>query len=621
MKKDIKALYILLFFFISHYSFSQKTIILDLQNKIAATNNNSENYYLYKAQLADAIRFIDLDKSLALINEVVKQKKVVISTKNKIEIFKIAITIYRNAYQFIAMNDTIEKLMSLAMLTKAPEDLAYAYLLKSKGLSTMNDPTALSNLFKSLELAEKTNNNLLLSKVYYGIYAWYAIKGNLILESKYANYCLKTALKANDPEQLTLAWQAKGTSVSDQYQKGKTKIDSALIAFRNGISVFNKNKDKISIQNHLGILQLNTAVHYYLFYMPVYKDSVKIYANLALENGLATNNEDVIINCNGLLSELAYMENDTDKVEKLLLQCKIQTESNKVKQPELLSKIYFALAQLYKKTNNTSQALSYYELYIENYTLYLEENKQRNSQLLDAKYELTKKKEQIKLLDDKNKATTKQKYLSVGIAIALFISLILLFVSYNYKLKYSIQQQKLLEVKTHESSLRAELLEEKAKLKTEEASRLEMEQKLILAQKNQLQKELLAESLQVGHKNEVLQNMKEKIATEKLDRKTIQNLSRIINEEIRLDKDFESIKTDIKEINPDFIEALQKQSNNKLTQLDIKYCSYIKLNLTTKQMSNLLHVEPSSIRMNKYRLKRKLHLKKEQDLNIFLHSI
>lgn len=621
MKNHIKALLVIILFFIFQYSFCQQTIIHDLQKKIATTNNDSENYYLYKAQLADAIRFVDLDKSSILINEVVKQKKVTISPKNRIEILKIAITIYRNSFQFLAMNNSIEELINLAKLTKEPDDLAYAYLHKAKGLSALNDSTELFFLFKSLELAEKTNNNLLLSKVTYGIFGFYANKGNINLENKYANYCLKTALKANDPQQLTLAWQAKGTCYSDQYPKKKPKIDSTLIAFRKGISVFNQNKDKISIQNQLGILQLNTAVHYYLYYMPKYKDSVEIYANLALKNSLVTNQQDMIISCNGLLSELAYLENDTDKAEKILLQCRIETESKKVKEPQLLSKIYFSLSQLYKKKNDAKQALAYYELYIENYTLHLEENRLRNSQLLDAKYDLSKKKEQIKSLDEKRKVAIKQKYLSAGIAIALFLSLILLFVSYNYKLKYSIQQQKLLEVKTQESSLKAALLEEKAKLKTEEAIRLEMEQKLILAQKSQLQKELLAESLQVEHKNEVLQNMKQRITSEKLDSITIQNLSRIINEEIRLDKDFESIKTNIKEINPEFIEILQKQSNYKLTPLDIKYCSYIKLNLSTKQMSNLLHVEPSSIRMSKYRLKQKLHLSKNQDLTIFLNSI
>ena len=341
--------------------------------------------------------------------------------------------------------------------------------------------------------------------------------------------------------------------------------------------------------------------------MPAAKDSVDLYATLALKNGLATKHEGIIINYLGLLSQLADMDNNNSKIEALLLQYKAKIENYSVKQPDLQSKIYYALSQFYKKKNDQALALTYYELYVESYTLSSEENLQRSNQLLDAKYELTKKQDQIKLLDDKNKAITYQKYLSVGIAISLFIALILLFVSYNYKLKYSIQQQKVLEIKTEETNLQAALLE--------------TEQRLILAEKKQLQKELLAESVQVERKKELLHNMKAEFGTDKLDQKTIQNLTRIINEEIRLDKDFATLKTDIKEIDPEFISRLQQQSDNKLTQLDLQYCSYLKLNLTTKQMSKLLHVEPSSIRMNKYRLKQKLQLSKDQDLNTYLDQL
>ncbi|MDO6791821.1 hypothetical protein Q4588_12990 [Tamlana sp. 1_MG-2023] len=617
----IRLIFILLCFLFCHVSFAQDELKRDLENKISQTNKFSEDYFLYTAQLARVIQLSDLDRSLVLINDAIKQEDVVVSSKNRIEILKIAISIYLYSNEFTAMNLAIEELLVAALRSKKPEDLSYANYYKGRGLSALNDTNSLSYFFKALKLAEKTNNDLLKSKLYYRISSYYADNENLVLENKYANYCLAAAIKSKDPEQLTLAWQAKGTYFFEQNKREVSKIDSTLIALKKGISIFNKNKDKIILQNQLGILQLNVAVHFYQFYMPFYKDSVETYANLALKNGLATNDKQVIINCNGLLSELAYKENDLDKVEKLLLKSKLKAESYKVKQPELLSKIYFALAKLYKKKNDPDQVVSFYELYVENYRLFIEKDRQRYSQLLDAKYELNKKRKQIKFLDDKSKAETKQKHLSLGIAVALFISLILIFMTYNYKLKYSIEQQKLLKVKTEEDRLRTQLLEEKAKLKTEEAARLEVEQELILAQKNKLQKELLAESLQVEYKNEILLQMKDKLFVENLNPQTIQNLSRIINNQMRLDKDFKTLKADIKGVNPEFIEALQKTSNHKLTQLDIKYCLYIKLNLSTKQMANLLHVEPSSIRMKKYRLKQKLNLSKDQNLSVFLNSI
>ena len=75
MRKNIKALLILFYFSIFQWSYSQQDIIHDIQNKIAITNSGSQNYYLYNAQLADATRFVDLDKSVLLINEAVQQKK------------------------------------------------------------------------------------------------------------------------------------------------------------------------------------------------------------------------------------------------------------------------------------------------------------------------------------------------------------------------------------------------------------------------------------------------------------------------------------------------------------------------------------------------------------------
>ena len=182
-----------------------------------------------------------------------------------------------------------------------------------------------------------------------------------------------------------------------------------------------------------------------------------------------------------------------------------------------------------------------------------------------------------------------------------------MFLSYNYRLKFSIQKEK--------------LSESNAKLKTEEAARLLVEQDLILVQKQQMQKELLAGALQVDHKNDLIKNMKQKLVSENLDSKVLQKMNRIINEESRLDNQFNEVKNEFKDIHPDFFKKLQENSKTKLSSLDLKYCAYIKLNLPTKQMATLLNVEPSTIRMNKYRLKQKLELAKEEDLFDYLNQI
>ena len=64
-----------------------------------------------------------------------------------------------------------------------------------------------------------------------------------------------------------------------------------------------------------------------------------------------------------------------------------------------------------------------------------------------------------------------------------------------------------------------------------------------------------------------------------------------------------------------------EKSVQKLTSLDLKYCAAIHSKLNTKQISMLFSVEPESVRMSKYRIKQKLNLDKDDDLELFLTEI
>lgn len=619
IKTQSIALFFLLFISI-HCIYGQQQSIDSLQKRVGITKISNENYSLYLAQLAESTRFIAIEKSKRLI-----EKSILLCSQSgnavlKSKIHGIATIIYRQNDEYSKMIEAVDKSIYFAGITNDNYAKAYANYCKSLSMESLGNDKELAYYFLALKYAEKAKNAMLLSEIYYCIYGFYAIHNNLVLEKKYANLCLKEALKTSDGEVLSKAWQACGTNFSDQYSftKDKLLLDSALVAFRKGMQEFKKRKQYIITQNQYGVLALNTAVNYYENFMPARKDSVYFYVNMALKSSLVTKDVAVEANCYGLLSELAYQNNDYETVQKLLTKALTNAKSQKIGQPVLLSKIYYALSQLYNKKNDYKQAFQYQEKYVDAYNQYIADAQQKNIQLLDAKYDFRKKTEQIKLLNEKNKLSSRQKYFSFAMVILLLVSLLFMFISYNYRLKFSMEQQNSLKAKAQKSKLETQLLEEKSKLKTEEATRLQIEQKLIIAQKNQLEKELIAGNLQIEHKYEVLQNMKQKLFSDGINPKTIQNLTRIINEEIRLDKDFDAIKNDFKDIQPEFIEKLQLQSNPKLTTLDLRYCTYVKLNLSTKQMAAILHVEPSTIRMTKYRLKQKLNLDKTDNLYDFL---
>jgi hypothetical protein len=184
-----------------------------------------------------------------------------------------------------------------------------------------------------------------------------------------------------------------------------------------------------------------------------------------------------------------------------------------------------------------------------------------------------------------------------------------------------IEENLVLEAEKRNVELRAQLQEEQLKLKAEEAARLQTEQQAILMQKEILQKEVIAGRLHVEQKNKILKGFREHLNQNKGGLNKDVEIKRLLRQENHLNNDFEEEVVNLKEIHPDFYRKLQQKAENKLTDLDLKYCSYILLKRNNSDMARLLSVEPKSVRMTKYRLKQKLGLGKTDDLDEFIRNL
>jgi DNA-binding response OmpR family regulator len=58
-----------------------------------------------------------------------------------------------------------------------------------------------------------------------------------------------------------------------------------------------------------------------------------------------------------------------------------------------------------------------------------------------------------------------------------------------------------------------------------------------------------------------------------------------------------------------------------LTKVDLVFISAIFINLNTQQLSVIMNITPESVRKNKYRLKKKLGLNKDDDFKLFIHQM
>lgn len=77
----------------------------------------------------------------------------------------------------------------------------------------------------------------------------------------------------------------------------------------------------------------------------------------------------------------------------------------------------------------------------------------------------------------------------------------------------------------------------------------------------------------------------------------------------------------IKLYHPDFMELLPRNTSEKLTNSDELLCMIIKLEYPNKEIASILSITTNSVITARYRLKRKLGLPQDQQLDTWIQSI
>ncbi|NAS31844.1 tetratricopeptide repeat protein [Flavobacteriaceae bacterium R38] len=138
------------------------------------------------------------------------------------------------------------------------------------------------------------------------------------------------------------------------------------------------------------------------------------------------------------------------------------------------------------------------------------------------------------------------------------------------------------------------------------------------------QKELASQTLHLVQKNTFLQDLKENL--EKLKNSPekfkveFRRIVMLLKKESTTDKDWEVFKSYFSEVHDNFDNKL-KAINSSISEKDLRLASFIKMNLSTKEIAAILNVLPQSVLTSKYRLKKKLGIDKETDVYNFLMKI
>ncbi|WP_057937977.1 helix-turn-helix transcriptional regulator [Algoriphagus resistens] len=479
-----------------------------------------------------------------------------------------------------------------------------------------NTDKAYQYMLEALRILEEEDAPLYKSSIYHYLAAIHGYWGDTEKQLYYSRLCLEAALSSADPDAITNAYLSMGSNYLYRFRETKDEkqlLDSSKYYNALVLKLTDSLQSKITMRSTGGIAALNMANLYYEFYPSSYKDSAELYLNKALALGREADNTEIIANSYGILSEFAQKAGDYGHAENLLLMALEEVSAN-TSGVLVKSRITNALSRVAEKMGDDLKALKYYKQYMNFDKELFDREKLSISQQLEAQYQSEKKELELNAAKQETAFTKKLNRYYLVLIIASLVGLFFLFRSYHFKLKASQQRQLLLISENNQARLQASL-------KEEETARLQTERELMQERLDRLERELLAGTLHVEEKNTLMQNLKEKLESLEGSDPLRKQIQRLLSENQTIDRGYEEIRAEFTDIHPEFIAGLQKQANNKLTRLDLKYCSYILMGLTNKEIAVKLNVAPKSIRMARYRIKQKLKLDENDKLDSFISDL
>ncbi|MCF6361420.1 MAG: tetratricopeptide repeat protein [Cyclobacteriaceae bacterium] len=147
-------------------------------------------------------------------------------------------------------------------------------------------------------------------------------------------------------------------------------------------------------------------------------------------------------------------------------------------------------------------------------------------------------------------------------------------------------------------------------------------QKLLEQQLAKSKHKLSSQTLSMIHRN----NAFEEIELKLMDVRSrcngnadpgLQKIQQTINLNKSLDSDWDNFSNYFSELHGNFLKHLSSP-NYALSDYELRLCALIKLKLTNKEIATILNIEHNSVKMAKYRLKKKLGINENESMDDFI---
>lgn len=158
-----------------------------------------------------------------------------------------------------------------------------------------------------------------------------------------------------------------------------------------------------------------------------------------------------------------------------------------------------------------------------------------------------------------------------------------------------------------------------------EKNELELKQAKVKEQLESKKRELIAFALECGKRNRIINTTLidlNRIIEGHPQNELIQYLTRIRTnlEQINIKRDWELFKLSFVELHHDYINILHKK-HPCLTKSELRFCTYLKIHLSSHQIADIQNVTMGSIKQTRYRIRKKIGLVNKDSLEDYILSL
>ncbi|MDV6167535.1 tetratricopeptide repeat protein [Flavobacterium sp. DG1-102-2] len=412
--------------------------------------------------------------------------------------------------------------------------------------------------------------------------------------------------------------------------------------FKKAYDIAKKNKDKIKIglyAMNLGSManernKLAEAKKYILESLPYLKADHNLYvlgqitlAQNDLRSGNATQAREKAQNLLKTAQDLNF-NNIGTQLTMIIIEAYIKEGNYELaeagakqfltrhKAPDRRKTAFTFLSQTYAKSQRFELALQYKDSVAK---AEKQLNEIKNGRLFEnnrVKFEIQDYKNQIVINEAKLSSERRLFYSIIGF-IAVLVTIVILFLR-NVSARH---KQKKLIAERNQKVIALELEKEKTENREKETAALLEEERL----KNEIEarnRKLSAKALYLSGRNQLIEEVLSSLSQlpELAKNPSLKEHIKTLNAHLKTGNEWDSFITHFEEVNHGFITQL-KMLHPSLTANDIRFISYIYMNLSTKEIATMLNITAEACRKRKERIAAKMNLPENVLLYDYLSSL